>query len=70
MSMLIESNNQLRLDQRVWVKAWWTRPAGTTVRCRVVEIFKTCDYMLTVEPEEGGNRHRRCVEIADILSVG
>lgn len=68
--MLIESNNQLRLDQKVWVKAWWTRPEGATVRCRVVELSSSSDKFIVVEPEEGGNRHRRYLEVADILSVG
>lgn len=66
---MVESNKQLYLGQEVLVKAWWTNPEGKTVRCRVVELWKSNEKFITVEPLEGGNRHKRMLDVKKITQA-
>lgn len=52
-----------RSGDEVDVEAWWTRPEGQTVRCRVEVVHdREPPVYYTVRPIAGANPHRRYVK--------
>jgi hypothetical protein len=51
--------------QEVRVRAWWTRPVGQLLPCRIINIYKASPHA-TVEPLQG-NTHHRQVKLSDIV---
>jgi hypothetical protein len=66
------------LGEVVSVRAWWTRPQGQTVKCKVVEVEDSQDpacpwrnrehpHGYLVQPTENPGAHKRFVRETEII---